>query len=116
MYTDLEKNFELYLPPHIQETATRSIKQELITKIREFYFGNQSISYETIQAYIDVRNCLIMKCYWSTLKRHTGVQGLLLVGLLFKCVLVILCKMFSFLNNHFMYICIWEVYNTKSQK
>lgn len=96
MYTDLEKNFELYLPPHIQETATTRVKQELITKIREFYFGNQSISYETIQAYIDVCSCIFMKRYCSTLKIYTDVEGLLLVGLLFKCVLFILCKMFSF--------------------
>lgn len=54
LFTNLEKNFKLYLPPHIQKTATENQIQELITKIREFYFGNQSMSYEAIQGYIDL--------------------------------------------------------------
>lgn len=54
LFTNFEKNLKLYLPSNIQKTATPSQIQELIKIVREFYFGNQTASYETITGYIDV--------------------------------------------------------------
>nr|AWW17123.1 carboxylesterase E8 [Subpsaltria yangi] len=54
LFTNFEKDLKLYLPSHIQKTASQRQIKELTTKVKEFYFGNQSVSYETIQAYIDL--------------------------------------------------------------